>query len=162
MAARLCSSAAAGQVLVTRTVTDLIGAIDEVIFADRGLATFKGFDEAVEVIEALPIVGATVRSASQVSADSPRLHLPPRDPRAGLSADGTSAFVGREHEMRWARGTWRSARRGHGRVLCVSGPSQIGKTRLATEFAVYVDTTGGSVWYAGAGGTALADALNAV
>src|SRR5262249_6130824 len=68
-------------------------------------------------------------------------------------------LVGRDHEMRWARGTWRQVRRGYGRGVAVSGPSQVGKTRLAAELASYVD---GSVWYAGAGGNAPAGALAGV
>ena len=37
-----------------------------------------------------------------------------------------------------ATGTWRQVQRGHGRVVFVSGPGQIGKTRLAAEFAAYL------------------------
>src|SRR6476660_6169515 len=36
MAARLCSSAAAGEVLVTRTVADLVRDADDLVFAERG------------------------------------------------------------------------------------------------------------------------------
>jgi class 3 adenylate cyclase len=53
-AARLCSKAAAGQVFLTQAMVD--GADiepDEARFVERGPASFKGFEQAVEVIEAL-------------------------------------------------------------------------------------------------------------
>jgi WD40 repeat protein len=71
-------------------------------------------------------------------------------------------MVGREHEMRWLRGTWRRVRRGRGCVLLVSGPAQIGKTRLAGEIASHVHAGGGLVRYAGPGGVAAAMALSAI
>src|SRR5205823_13594912 len=53
MAARLCSSAAAGQVLVTRTAVDLAGEIDSISFQARGTAALKGFEHPVELFEAV-------------------------------------------------------------------------------------------------------------
>ena len=64
--------------------------------------------------------------------------------------------------MRWLRGTWRQVRRGRGRVLFLSGPAQIGKTRLAGEIAAHVHSDGGVTWYAGPGGAATAMALSAL
>ena len=71
-------------------------------------------------------------------------------------------LVDREHEMHWLRGTWRQARRAHGRVVFVSGPSQIGKTRLAVEIASEIGRSGARVLYAGPGGTAAAQAIATV
>ena len=154
-AARLCSSAAAGQVLVTRGVRELVGETGDVVFAERGSSTFKGFDEPVEVIEALAVArhGGSPKPVDDAAAivqaeDSLQPELDPMTP-----------LVDREHEMRWLRGTWRQARRGHGRVLFVTGPAQIGKTRLAAELARYVEGNGGEVRYAGPGGAATALAL---
>ena len=53
-------------------------------------------------------------------------------------------------------------RRGGGRMLFVSGPAQIGKTRLAGEIAAHVHADGGAIRYAGPGGAATAMALSAV
>ena len=160
MAARLCSSAAAGQVLVTRTVTDLIGVTDDLVFADRGRATFKGFEEPIEVIEALALTrpGIDVATPTPAQADG----LAPSDVVLPLELDPMTPLVDRDREMRWLRGTWRHGRRGHGRVLLVSGLAQIGKTRLAAEFAAHVHAGGADVRYVGPGGAGTAVALASI
>ena len=54
MAARLCSIATAGQVLVTRTVTNAVEKLNgEVRFNERGRTSLKGFEQLVEVFEAV-------------------------------------------------------------------------------------------------------------
>jgi WD40 repeat protein/class 3 adenylate cyclase len=154
MAARLCSSAAAGDVLITRTVASAPGLTDgEVAFAERGPQSFKGFEQDVDVIaatfESTQIIGGF---AEQLAEDAT---LPPE-------LDPLTPLVDREHEMRWLRGTWRPVRRGRGRILFVSGPPQIGKTRLAAEFAAHVRSDGWRVRYAGPGGAGTAMALAAL
>ena len=47
-------------------------------------------------------------------------------------------------------------------MLFVSGPAQIGKTRLAGEIAAHVHADGGAIRYAGPGGAATAMALSAI
>ena len=159
-AARLCSNAGAGQVLVTRTIVGSAASAADagITFVERGPASFKGFEQAVDVIEAL---------ASQASEAPPRVSPTlerTKDQERGIPAelDPLTPLVDREHEMRWLRGTWRMVRRGGGRVLFVSGPAQIGKTRLAGEIAAYVHADGGAIRYAGPGGTATAMALSAI
>jgi hypothetical protein len=71
-------------------------------------------------------------------------------------------LVAREHEMRWLRGTWRQARRGTGRVVLVSGPAQMGKTRLAAALAEHLHAGGDAVRYTGPGGAASAMALSGI
>jgi WD40 repeat protein/class 3 adenylate cyclase len=154
MAARLCSNAAPGQVLVTRTIVGSAEAMGgEITFVERGPATFKGFDQPIDVIEA---VAAEVqeRPVKPAVAEADRGIPPELDPLTPL--------VDRDHEMRWLRGTWRQVRRGRGRVLFVSGPTQIGKTRLAGEIAAHVHADGGLVRYTGPGGAATAMALSAI
>ena len=158
-AARLCSNAGAGQVLVTRTIVGSTEAADAgITFVERGPASFKGFEQAVDVIEAV---------ASQASAAPPRVGPTlerTKDQERGIPAelDPLTPLVDREHEMRWLRGTWRMVRRGGGRMLFVSGPAQIGKTRLAGEIAAHVHADGGAIRYAGPGGAATAMALSAI
>ena len=158
-AARLCSNAGAGQVLVTRTIVGSTEAADAgITFVERGPASFKGFEQAVDVIEAV---------ASQASAAPPRVSPTlerTKDQERGIPAelDPLTPLVDREHEMRWLRGTWRMVRRGGGRMLFVSGPAQIGKTRLAGEIAAHVHADGGAIRYAGPGGAATAMALSAI
>jgi hypothetical protein len=150
MAARLCSNAAAGQVLVSEAIEARVRGIDNVVLEDRGTTTLKGFDGPTPFFEVLALPpGAMV--------------VGPIDGRPGLGVLEPSSempLVGRGHEMRWGRGTWQQIRRGSGRVVCVS-TVQIGKTRLAAEIASCRGLWG-SVRYAGAGGTALADGRAAV
>jgi WD40 repeat protein len=120
-------------------------------FEDRGPASFKGFEAAVDVIEAISGDGTIAVDAWIGEGEG----VPPE-------LDPLTPLVDREHELRWLRGTWRQVRRGRGRVLFVSGPAQIGKTRLASEIAAHVNREGGSVLYAGPGGTATAVALSAL
>lgn len=155
-AARLCSQAVAGQVLVTRAVAEAAGAVERVRFEERGAAELKGFENPVELIEPLPFGDGGVPTAeSAVATVDMEARLPPE-------LDSFTPLVHREREMHWLRGTWRQARRGHGRVVFVSGPSQIGKTRLAAELAAEIAEKGGGVRYAGPGGTAAAIAMSAV
>ena len=158
-AARLCSNAGAGQVLVTRTIVGSTEAGDAAItFVERGPASFKGFDQAVDVIEAV------ASQASEAPHQVGPTFEPTKDQERGIPAelDPLTPLVDREHEMRWLRGTWRMVRRGGGRMLFVSGPAQIGKTRLAGEIAAHVHADGGAIRYAGPGGAATAMALSAI
>jgi WD40 repeat protein/class 3 adenylate cyclase len=152
-AARLCSQAVAGQVLVTRAVADLAGNVQEVQFEERGAAELKGFDKPVDLVEPVPLGGPAWQLAE--TRDEVSAPLPPE-------LDSFTPLVDREREMHWLRGTWRQAKRGRGRVLFVSGPSQIGKTRLAAALAAEVTDGGGRVRYAGPGGTAAAAAMSAI
>ena len=152
LAARLCSIAAAGEVLVTRTVTEALDTTDgELSFVERGLRPLKGFEQPVEVFEAVGEPQAAFR-----------LGVPVDDGELPLELDTLTPLVGRQHEMRWLRGTWRQVRRGHGRLVFVSGPPLMGKTRLAGELANYVRADGAVVRYARPGVSATAVALSAI
>ena len=157
-AARLCSKAVAGQVLVTRAVAELAADVQEVRFEERGEAELKGFEQPVDLIE--PVSVRTASPQRVVPRGEPG--AAPGDATLPPELDTTTPLVDREHEMHWLRGTWRQARRGDGRVVFVSGPSQIGKTRLAAEIASEIGRSGGRVLYAGPGGTAAALAIAAV
>ncbi len=152
MAARLCSRAAAGQVLVTIDVADLARDLAEVEFESRGAAELKGFDRPVELLEARSTREATV---AVPEAEALRAPLPPE-------LDDPMPRAGREHELRWLRGTWRQVCRGQGRVVFVSGPAGIGKTRLVAELAAYVRTSSGVIRYAGSGGAGGAETIIAI
>ena len=150
MAARLCSQAAAGQVLVTTRLAEDAGDVPGVQFRPAGSAELKGYDAPVELVEAVP----------EARERPPAAAAPPTPVPLELEPDGP--IVGRERELAWLRGTWRQVERGRGRVLVVSGPAGIGKTRLAAELAGFVHAGGPLVSYAGAGGTAAADATSAL
>jgi ABC-type transport system substrate-binding protein/class 3 adenylate cyclase/DNA-binding beta-propeller fold protein YncE len=51
LAARLCAAAGRGEVLVSDGVVHLARRTDEITYIDRGLRSFKGFDEPVHVLQ---------------------------------------------------------------------------------------------------------------
>ena len=59
----------------------------------------------------------------------------------------SSPLVGRDAELERLRGAWARARGGRGAVVVISGPSGIGRTRLAAELAGEVQREGGRVLY---------------
>jgi RecA/RadA recombinase len=65
-----------------------------------------------------------------------------------VQLDFHSPIVGREADLRWLREAWQAVRRGRGRLVVISGPRGIGKTRLASELAREVRAQGGEVRYA--------------
>lgn len=148
LAARLCSAAGANQVMLTENAAEQCADLHDVIeFSPRGASTFKGFEDPVSVVEAR----SRVAPAPLTEARPAREPVPPElvDP---------APLAGRVHEVRWLRGTWRQARRGGGRVVALSGPAGIGKTRLAADIAAHVVDMGGAIRYAGPGGLAAANA----
>jgi WD40 repeat protein/class 3 adenylate cyclase len=151
MAARLCSQASSGQVLVTAGLTDRVGEVSGVRFEERGTAELKGFESPVTLIEAVAEEPTRADDVAPPSGEA----LPPE-----LEID--FPIAGREQELSWLRGTWRQARRGHGRIVFVSGPPGIGKTRLASELAGFALAHGGAVAHAGGGGAAAAVAVSAL
>ena len=54
LAARLCSAAAAGQVLASSEVTHLARRIEGIRYVDRGRVSFKGIDEPTQVVRVTP------------------------------------------------------------------------------------------------------------
>jgi WD40 repeat protein/class 3 adenylate cyclase len=151
LAARLCSAAGAGQVLLSDTTARQVRDVEtSITLTSRGPSSFKGFDLPIEVVEATTDLHPIPHPAPD--SGSRRTPLPP-------DLAETTPLVGRTHELRWLRGTWRHARRGYGRVVVMSGPTGIGKTRLTAELAGQVDAASGAVRYVGAGGTATASAL---
>src|SRR5262245_24201118 len=153
-AARLCSRAEGGQVLVTSAVVARAAHVPGVRYVARGPAELKGFGAPVELIEA-------------ASESRPWPAHPTPQSEAGVAAlpielETDLPLVGRQHELSWLRGTWRQVRRGHGRVIFVSGPPQSGKTRLVAELGDYTLAQGARVVYVGAGGAGAALALAAL
>jgi DNA-binding SARP family transcriptional activator/WD40 repeat protein len=62
--------------------------------------------------------------------------------------DTTSPLIGRYGELARLRAAWERARAGAGGVLAVSGPSGMGRTRLAAELAAELHREGAIVLYA--------------
>jgi WD40 repeat protein/class 3 adenylate cyclase len=152
LAARLCSKATAGQVLVAAPVARAVRSEPDLEFRPLDPVELKGFEGPVELFEAR----STVATSRMAAGDrSPATELP-------TELDDATPLVGRDHELRWLRGTWRQAGRGRGRVVFVSGAAGTGRTRLAGALAAYAAAGGADVRYAGPGGTGAADAVAAV
>jgi WD40 repeat protein/class 3 adenylate cyclase len=149
MAARLCSRARAGEILVTKAVAEAASGMDEVWFEEHGPVELKGFDTPVDVVR---VISEETIPFGEVLPETPVAALP-------LELDTFTPLVDRTDQLRWLRGSWRHARRGRGRVLFVSGPAGIGKTRLLAEIAAEIHGRSGVVRYAGAGGVGAALAL---
>jgi len=151
-AARLCSQATGGQVLVSSRLAERAGEVAGMRFESVGMAELKGFETPVELIE---VVAEPARRAP------PALPRPPAEPLP-IELEAEAPLVGRARELSWLRGTWRQVRRGYGRIVFVSGQSGIGKSRLAAELAAFARELEAKVVYAGAGGAAAALAVAAV
>ncbi len=151
LAARLCSKAVAGQVLVSAEAAEEAGRAGDLAFDSVGTAELKGFARPVELLAARSTRPAGVIAPATTAAGS----VPPE-------LDDPTPMAGRAREMRWLRGTWRQVRRGHGRVVFLSGPAGIGTTRLAGELAAFVLAEVGALRSAAPGGAGGAEALAVV
>ncbi len=103
-----------------------------------------------------------------ILAQDPTLALPAAEaPALPPELDDRKPLVGRKVELERLHEHWQRARQGAGRLLLVTGPRGIGKTRLAAELAAEVLREGGGVLYASAAGppetvrAVLADACEA-
>ena len=153
LAARLCSQARAGEVLASQGVTHLARALDGVDLHEYGEVELKGLAEPVRAFRVAPTGIDPDTLALRFEPDGPapavarRTELPP-----GL--DSITPIVGRDLDVRRLRWAWRLARRGEGAVVTVTGPTGIGKTRLAAEGAQTAAENGASVAYVSFAATA--------
>jgi class 3 adenylate cyclase/DNA-binding beta-propeller fold protein YncE len=82
LAARLCSIAGPGQVLVSEWLAHLAGRVDDLSYASRGQVTVKGIDEPIRVLE----VQFTLEVPAEAPAPRPARRLPVPPLVAGLGA----------------------------------------------------------------------------
>src|SRR5437870_2427885 len=128
-AARLCARAEGGRILVTEMARALAGARGGHHFELLGPMELKGLPEGVVVHQ--------VRWEALADAAPP---LPTR-----LAVDRSLAFIGRAGEREALERAWKQAEQGSRQVVLVGGEPGIGKTRLATEVALYAHRQGGLV-----------------
>lgn len=129
LAARLCSAAAAGEVLASAGVIHLAGRLDGLTYRERGPLALKGFPQPIEVL--------TVTDADAAPAGEPlNPDAAPAEelPRGGfLGAVPEGSLVGREGELSRIDAQLEVAAGGAGRLLMLAGEPGIGKTRIAQE-----------------------------
>jgi class 3 adenylate cyclase/sugar lactone lactonase YvrE len=135
LAARLCSLAGPGEVLSSRSVTDVVGEARGLAYVERGPVELKGF------IEPVPVVQVT-GGAGQDGHDENRAAAPGAEAPGLQTALPIGTFLGslpsasiaaREEEIAAIEGAIDAVSGGTGRMLMLSGPHGIGKTRLAQE-----------------------------
>jgi class 3 adenylate cyclase/tetratricopeptide (TPR) repeat protein len=130
-AARLCSAAGGGQILVTDLVRRLAG--------DRAAQRFGSVDALVLKGFAEPVTACQVEWRDR---EPPAIPIPP-----ALSAGGRRVFVGREPELARLDKAWAQAVAGQAGLVLVAGEPGVGKTRLLAEFASAAHTRRASVLY---------------
>ena len=143
-AARLCSAAGVGEILVMPIVAEQAGDVPGIIYEECGPLVLKGLADPVTPLRVVGIEpGRLVSDQDRVDRSLP-FELDPMIP----------VLACRDAELHWLRGSWRLARRGRGRVVFVCGPRGIGKTRLISELARGVHREDARVIYASASSAA--------
>jgi class 3 adenylate cyclase/WD40 repeat protein len=137
LAARLCSEAAADQVIASSSLVHLAGPLPDIKYSELGPRTLKGLNEPIEAV--------TVSRAVAVQRHPRRVPASQAQPALPAELEAIVPLAGRQPELRRLRWHWRRTRHGAGRIVVISGPPGIGKTRLASELAVNVHAEGVSV-----------------
>jgi len=128
VAKRLCDGANGGQIIVSEVVRNLVGRRGGYRFTDLGPRALKGFSEPTAVCEVV----------WSPAPDAPPKEPDPTDTESRLPQFGgdRTAFVGRGSELELLARHWVAAREGQRKLVLLAGDPGIGKTRLATEFAL--------------------------
>jgi len=140
LAARLCSAAAAGEVIATEGIVHLAGRVAGLSYAALDGKPLKGFAGRVS---------AWMISAEHRHDHDSELNGAPRPANLPAELDSIVPLVGREADLRWLGWHWRRARHGHGGIVAISGPPGMGRTRLAAEMGALAFGQGAEVCYTG-------------
>lgn len=147
MAARLCSAAAGGEILVSESMQRVVGEMDGVVLETFDSLAVKGIDKPIRGARARRALPMPVVLPSTVGSGS----------ALAVELDPSTPLFGRDAEARRLRWEWRRARQGDGTTVVITGPTGIGKTRLAAEPASLAARSGAWVTY----GSALAAGVRA-
>jgi class 3 adenylate cyclase len=138
-AARLCSAADGGQILVADIVRVLAGsrAGHEMRLVDEVEA--KGLPEPITACEVV-----WLPESGDATDEADTLPLPP-----AIDQVDTFSFVGRELERETLVATWKEVAAGDRRVVLLAGEPGIGKTRTVKEVCRLAHDQGGLVLWGG-------------
>jgi class 3 adenylate cyclase/tetratricopeptide (TPR) repeat protein len=135
LAARLCSLAAAGEVLASEALIHLAGKLPDIRYTERGLVQLKGFADPIRVLSV----------AESASRDGQGDALPERMERDGalpiggfLGALPSGPMVARQEELERVLRAVDAVAGGGGRLVMLVGEPGVGKTRLAQEMTLNV------------------------
>jgi class 3 adenylate cyclase/tetratricopeptide (TPR) repeat protein len=132
LAARLCSLARAGEVLVSESVIHLARKVDGLAYGERGVVQLKGFGEPIKVVEVTDMPDGIHAAEPETLQDRPQ-RLPVGGFVGSLPA---GPLVAREEELSRLLGALEETAAGQGRLVLLAGEPGIGKTRLAQELTL--------------------------
>jgi class 3 adenylate cyclase/tetratricopeptide (TPR) repeat protein len=132
LAARLCSLAGVGEILVSEALVHLAGKLDNVDYEERGQVQLKGFGDPVTIL------GVRTARPSPPSASLRPAVAPPAQPvrlpiGSFLGALPSAPLVGRKEEAELLKTEVNNAVGGLGGLILLAGEPGAGKTRLAQE-----------------------------
>jgi class 3 adenylate cyclase/tetratricopeptide (TPR) repeat protein len=130
LAARLCSLAGPGEVLVSEGMTHLAGKVDGLRYQDRGAVQFKGFVQPVQVVQ-VQMEAAEVPASGEQGMDEEGAH--PLPIGGFLGALPAVPLVARHEELNRVLSAVDAVTGGSGRLVFLVGEPGVGKTRLAQE-----------------------------
>jgi class 3 adenylate cyclase/pimeloyl-ACP methyl ester carboxylesterase len=139
VAKRLCDSASGGQIIVSEVVRNLIGSRGDHVFVELGTRSLKGFSEPIAVCEVEWTPAPDVPDKEPASTET-ALALPQ------FGGERTT-FFGRTSEFEVLSRCWAAARGSQRKLVLLAGDPGIGKTRLATEFALRCHDEGADVMF---------------
>ncbi|HKN93977.1 MAG TPA: adenylate/guanylate cyclase domain-containing protein, partial [Thermoleophilaceae bacterium] len=128
-ASRVQSVAEPGSLFVDETTRQVTSA--SIAYADAGEHTLKGKDEPLHLWRAERVIAGVAGARGDSELEAP--------------------FVGRDSELRLIKELFHAGvERGSARLVAVTGPPGVGKTRLRREFENYVDGLATTIlWHSG-------------
>jgi class 3 adenylate cyclase/tetratricopeptide (TPR) repeat protein len=139
LGARLCSLAAASEVLVSEGVIHLAGKVEGLRYTERGAVQLKGFADSITVMHVTAAHTAEVKPADPDGPSEPEQRLPIG---GFLGSLPSGSLVGREEELRQILTSVSDVASGKGRLLLLAGEPGVGKTRLAQEATLLAQNYG--------------------
>ncbi|MGH2517627.1 MAG: ATP-binding protein, partial [Ktedonobacterales bacterium] len=143
LAARLCSLAGAGEVLLSEGVVHLTGQMAGLVFVERGQAQLKGFSTPVRVRQVRMAAREDATTTTAPGAlEAEDVVAAPLPIGGFLGALPSGPLVARDGEMSQALAAADMVMSGSGRLVLLTGEPGIGKTRLAQEMTLAVRNRG--------------------